>query len=446
MKKNHCHQTLAQTLVDNLNQIRTQLVQLDAQTLARQCGFLKRKPRKISMTNFLLALVALSAEAVLSLERIAGVIGLVAKVTYTKQALHKRLTGQIEQFLAQVATAIFGQLSESEHTQGLFGQFRRVLLHDSTVEALPSRLARLFPGSGNQRHKPSASLRIQFVTDLRSASLVQCSLSAFTHNDQAAAPDILSVARAGDLILRDLGYFACAVLAALILRGAYFLSRYKHGVGVRDLSGQPLDLEWELRTCGRVDREVLLGAEQTRVRLVALPVPEAVANERRRKARANRDGRKHPSREHLFLMGWNLFVTNVSRRVWPAKALAPLYRLRWRIEMIFKAWKSHLNLREFNARSANLVRLSVMTKLLFCVLVYRFCNTIELLGDGQRHVSLLRLARIIGQCACLLAASVLQITPEQWLDYQLTHHMYYEQRKDRKNFFELLAQLDASLG
>lgn len=87
-----------------------------------------------------------------------------------------------------------------------------------------------------------------------------------------------------------------------------------------------------------------------------------------------------------------------------------------------------------------------MTKLLFCMLVYHFCNAIELLGDGQRHVSLLRLARIIGQCACLFAAAVLQITPEQWLDYQLTQHMYYEQRKDRKNFFELLAKLDASLG
>ena len=414
--------------------------------MARRSGFLKRQPRKISLTDFLLALVALSAEAVLSLERIAGVISLIAHVSYTKQALHKRLNAQVEKFLAQVATALFGQLSQDLHTQRWFRPFRRVLLHDSTVQALPGRLAKLFPGSGNQRRKPSASLKIQFVTDLQRATLVQCSLSGFTRNDQAAAPDILTVAQAGDLILRDLGYFACAVLAILGLRGAYFLSRYKHGVGICDLAGQPLDLEAELRTYGRVDREVLLGAEQVRVRLVALPVPEAVANRRRHKARANRDGRKPPSRAHLFLMGWNLFVTNVSRGVWPAQALASLYRLRWRIEMIFKAWKSHLGLRQFNARSANLVRLSVMTKLLFCLLIYRFCNALELLGDGQRHVSLLRLARIIGQCACLFAAALLGITPEEWLDYQLVHHMYYEKRKDRKNYYELLAELNASLG
>jgi len=116
-----------------------------------------------------------------------------------------------------------------------------------------------------------------------------------------------------------------------------------------------------------------------RARLVALPAPEAVANERRRRARANRDQRLNPGREHLFLMGWSIFLTNVSREVWPAQSLAMVYRLRWRIEIIFKAWKSHLGLRQFNARSASLLRLSVMTKLLFCVSVYRFCQALELL-------------------------------------------------------------------
>lgn len=435
-----------QTLADNLHHIRSQLAQLDAETLARQSGFLKRKPRKIPMTDFLLALVALAAEAVLSLERIAAVIGLVAHVTYSKQALSKRLSAQVESFLARVAAALFGNLSEGANTQGLFRPFRRVLLHDSTVEALPDHLANLFPGSSNQRKKRRASLKIQFVADLLQGTLVQSSLSGFTRNDQAAAPDILAVAQCGDLIIRDLGYFALPVMAALGLKGGYFLSRYKHGVRVYDLQGQPLNLVQELKTHGRFDREVLLGAEHVRARLVARPAPEAVANERRRKARANHDGRYQPDRDHLILMAWNIFLTNVSRQVWPPQCLGPLYRLRWRIEMIFKSWKSHLGLRQFNARSASLLRLSVMTKLLFCVLVYRFCNALELIGDGQNHVSLLRLARILGACAGLFAAAVLQMTPAQWLEHHLTHHLFYEKRTDRKNYFELVAELNNGLG
>jgi hypothetical protein len=438
--------SLAQTLAANLQIIRSQLTQLDAQTLARQSGFLKRQPRKIPLSDVLLALVALAAETTLCLERIAAVISLVARLSYTKQALHKRLNASVENFLAHVATALFGQLSDEPRAQGLFQPFRRVLLHDSTVQALPDHLAELFPGSANHRKKKSAALKIQFIADLLHATLVHCSLSGFTRNDQAAAPDILAVAQRGDLIIRDLGYFVLPVLAALELKGAAFLSRFKHGVGVYDLNGKPLDLVRELKTHGRFDREVLLGAERLRARLVALPAPEAVANERRRKARANRDRRLNPSRQHLCLMGWNIFLTNVSREVWPAQALVSLYRLRWRIEIIFKAWKSHLGLRQFNARSASLLRLSVMTKLLFCVAVYRFCQALELLGNGRQHVSLLRLARIISQCACLFATAILGLTPDQWLQHQLSRHLLYEQRNDRKNHFELLAEVNTPLG
>lgn len=74
--------------------------------------------------------------------------------------------------------------------------------------------------------------------------------------------------------------------------------------------------------------------------------------------------------------------------------------LRWRIEIIFKAWKSHLGLRQLNGRTADLLRLSVMTKLLFCIAVYRLCDALEMMGDTSGHVSLFRLARILGHCAC----------------------------------------------
>ena len=46
-------------------------------------------------------------------------------------------------------------------------------------------------------------------------------------------------------------------MAALGLKGGYFLSRYKHGVRVYDLQGQPLNLVQELKTHGRFEREGL---------------------------------------------------------------------------------------------------------------------------------------------------------------------------------------------
>jgi hypothetical protein len=447
MSKRTCADSLLrQTLESNLHHVEKQLEQADLTSMARQSGFLQRLPRKIPILKLALALVALAAETVLSLERVAAVISLAAGTSYSKQALHQRLSAKLELFLAEVATALLGQLSSTPQSQGWFKAFQRVLLHDSTVEALPEHLADVFPGPGNGRKRRYAALKLQFICDLLHSQVLHLSLSGFRRNDQAASPDILSLAQAGDLIIRDLGYFVIKVFEQLALKGAYFLSRYRHGVLLYDPdTGQPLELAKLLHPGQSLDRKVLLGKEKLPVRLVALPVPEAVANERRRKARNNRDRRLNPSAQKLYLLGWNIFVTNVPRTIWPAKVLGPIYRLRWRIEIIFKAWKSHLRLREFNCRTADLLRLSVMTKLLFCIAVYRMCDALELMGDEHRHVSLLRLARILGECACWFAATILGVSMAQWLDWHLHRHLFYERRKDRKNFYELLAQMQPRL-
>lgn len=431
---------LFQFVEQNLRHLRSALTSLDAESLARQSGFLHRLPRKIPIPKFLLALSALAAETTLSLERIAAVIGLAAQTPYSKQALHQRLSPQLEQFLAQVAAALCGQLVAPLKQRGWFAPFRRVLLHDSTVEALPDHLAGAFPGPANGRHRRYAALKLQFVCDLLQAKVLHLSLSGFTRNDQSASPDILKVLRPGDLVIRDLGYFVLQVLEQISLAQAFFLSRYRHGVGLYDrLTGQPLDLAAKLCPGQPWEGLVWLGREKVPVRLVAQPVPEAVANQRRRKARSNRDRRLNPSAKHLYLLGWNLFVTNVPSSIWPAQAFQPIYRVRWRIEIIFKAWKSHLGLRQLNCRTANLLRLSVMTKLLFCIAVYRLCDAIELRGDQPRHASLLRLARILEQCSCWFALTVLGVSLAQWLQWHLQHHAFYEPRKDRKNFYEILA-------
>jgi len=416
---------------------------IDAEALARSSGFLRRCPRKLPMADFLLALVGLAAESFLTLRRVASIIGLATQLSYSKQALHKRLTPDIERFLAPAATALFGQLPEARsRLRGLLQPFRRVLLHDSTVETLPEHLAKVFPGSRNQR-KGFAALKIQFVTDLLSGQALHLSLSGFTRNDQAAALDILEIAQAGDLVIRDLGYFLVRALQWLSDNGAFFISRCRADMTFYDpRTGQALDLAAELRRCGRLDREVWLSAQKVPVRLVALPVPEAVANERRRKAKQNRDHGSHPTAQRLFLLGWNLLLTNVPRSIWPAKVLAAIYRLRWRIEMIFKAWKSPLGLRQFYCRSAKVLRLSVMTKLLFCVLVYRCCQSLELLcGQIERHVSLQRLARMMAACACVVEARLLGTTPQRLWEHSLADDIFYEQRKDRQNFGEIFAQL-----
>jgi len=439
-------QSLHPALTQPLLQLRAALAALHPEALARRAGFLRRRPRKIPILDLLLALCALASESVLSLERVAAVIGLAAGCTYSKQAFHQRLAKNLEPFLAQVAVALFGQMSAPLRTEGCFAHFGRVLLHDSTIQSLPRHLAAAFPGSRNQKCQDRAALKIQWICDLLSGALLHLSLSSFRRNDQAAAADLLPVLRKGDLVLRDLGYFSLTVLAQVQAAQAFFLSRLRHGVVVRDpRNQQPIDLLKRLRQTGRFDGWVLLGEQRQLMRLIALPVPPAVANRRRALAKHNRDGRCTPSRQRLALMDWSLFVTNVSAEVWNAEVVAKIYRLRWRIEIIFKSWKSHLHLGELNCRSADLVRLSVLLKLFYCLLTTSCFNALASWVSPVRQVSLLRFSRALAHCGVLIAALLLQISPEQWVGHYLAHHVFYERRADRKNFHQRLTELTGGL-
>ena len=63
--------------------------------------------------------------------------------------------------------------------------------------------------------------------------------------------------------------------------------------------------------------------------MIAERVPEKVANERRRKARktAKKKGRQ-PTKKHLYLMNWSLYITNVEKEKLPAEAISVVYPLR----------------------------------------------------------------------------------------------------------------------
>jgi len=146
--------SLYKALIEPLRHLHSALAQLDLETRARQSGFLRRAPRKIPIRDLVVACCALASESFLSLERMAAVIGLAAHCTYAKQSLHQRLPQGLQTFLAQLALALFGKMSDPLRQQGYLAPFQRVLVHDSTIQSLPRALARFFPGS----HGPCAAI------------------------------------------------------------------------------------------------------------------------------------------------------------------------------------------------------------------------------------------------------------------------------------------------
>jgi len=310
------------------------------------------------------------------------------------------------EFVRGVVAALILKLSSAQKLRdaGVFDAFRRVLIQDSTQIRLPQHLADYFPGAANQNRKVGAALKIQVVYNLLDETFTHFGLSGFRRTDQAASPDILSVASPGDLVLRDLGYFVIPVFQKLIDRGVHFLTRLRQNVAILDpQSLKRIDLLKELRNRGFFDQSILLGAERkVQVRLVALPVPEQIANERRRKAKSNRDKRLNPSKEDLELLGWNIYVTSVESSIWSPETVQNAYGVRWRIEIVFKSWKSHFNLTMTATGSASQVETLIWAKLFAICLFQKLFAFFE--HSTPRPISLLKSAQFF----CLLLLSSLK--------------------------------------
>src|SRR5208337_2573706 len=149
-------------------------------------------------------------------------------------------------------------------------------------------------------------------------------------------PIAQEVAPAGLLSLFDLGYFCLDRFQNLTRAGAFWISRLQHGTSVFDAQRQPC-------------------------RLIALRVPQEVADRRRQKAyvKAQKHGRV-PSREYLEWQDWTIFVTNCEPELLTWEAVVVLYRARWQIELMFKLWKSHNRLATHRAGAAAEEQLAVV--------------------------------------------------------------------------------------
>ena len=194
--------------------------------LAKSCGFIKRKPKKIFPIHLIISLFLVVLGSGSSLDNLASKIGLLSTQTVSKQSVFKRINENLIKFLQAIlvkaimfSTKINAQPKNQSH---IFTSFNRVLVIDSTSIKLDPKLAKDFPGSKNHTGKKSATLKIQAMIDILTQQFCYFEISAFAKNDQRASKDILPVAKASDLVIRDLGYFSCAVFKKLDKRKIFF--------------------------------------------------------------------------------------------------------------------------------------------------------------------------------------------------------------------------------
>lgn len=266
--------------------------------------------------------------------------------------------------------------------------FNRVLIEDSTKAELNEKLSSHFRGGGGR--SSSASVKIDYIFDYLSERFVDFAFFSGNVPDQALASRINAFLEKDDLVIRDLGYYALDRIKEIEQKQAFYTSRLKSDVVVYEYmeDSVPLDLAKFLDKIGQgvIDVKIFIGKEKHPVRLVACLMDEASVNKRRREANktAKRQGTTI-SYKKSSLLKYAIFITNVPAKVLPSTSVMAIYRARWRIELIFKQWKSCLKLHIFKGYNKERFHCFLYGRLIMIILL------------GILHPALMQYAQELGR-------------------------------------------------
>lgn len=315
------------------------------------------------------------------------------KTNPSRQAISKKFNSACVIFFQSVlAVFIKSKLLQSEIDPLKTDSFNRILVQDSTVIKLPQKLFEIFSGVSNG-YSSCCNARIQGVYDLMSGSFIFFSIDPYTKNDFTAAPELQL--KKGDLLLRDRGYYTKAEMKRQINEEADWINRHTFkNVYFDPMTGSPIALSNLLKRDSNIDMEVCLNADcLVKVRLLAVPVSDEIANQRRRKAKKESKGHQ-PSEALLEQMDWSIFITTIPKEKADIKTIMTTYGLRWRIEIIFKSWKSHMHFAKLHNVSENQLRVILTARFIMIVIcshyIFNPCNQ-RIENIYNRHLSLFKL-------------------------------------------------------
>lgn len=311
-------------------------------------------------------------------------------------------------------------------------------MQDSTIIKLPLRLFEEFSGVSNGKVQV-ANARIQVAYDLISEQFIKFEIETYSKNDQKAAPDLELQEK--DLILRDRGYLTTNEIIRHKKAGADFIFRHSFKMLYLDKETyQTIDLYKLLKSKQNIDMEVRLNSNpEIIVRIVADPVTQEIADIRKHKAKKEL---KNVSGSYLKLLDWSIFITSLKQENADFKTLLDLYSLRWKIEIIFKNWKSNLKFDKIQNVSSTQLKILLRSRLLIIILIQYIHSIVKnIIKKGfSKYVSLIKLTNYLSDKLykinrILKSIKSINITEDNEIQ-SVEYYCCYDKRNDRNNFEE----------
>jgi hypothetical protein len=145
----------------------------------------------------------------------------------TKQGIDKRFNKETDAFVEAIFEQYLKhQIGNTSVSSRLTQSFTAIRLMDSTEFQLPAQMAKEFPGFDGDG--TAACAQLQFEYDLLSGKINQLCIDKARTSDVHYANQTNRSLKAGELVLRDLGYYTLQMYKAIEERNAFFCESVKN--------------------------------------------------------------------------------------------------------------------------------------------------------------------------------------------------------------------------
>ena len=386
-----------------------------ADKAANETGFVKRQS-KMGGAEFAQTLsfgwLSNSQATLEELAQTAVAVG----VEISPQGLDQRFTQTGSACLKKILDEAVTQIIQGEAPAlPILKRFTAVYIQDSSVVDLPRELAGEWSGCGSGTQNGQAAVKIEVRLDLLRGEMIGPFLENSRVSDAVSQIQFVPTP-AGSLRIADLGYWSLNEMSHITEAGGFWLSRLKTRIKIiaQDNKSQDVLDFLNALNCTQVECEVLLSTQhRTPSRLLAIRVPQEVADQRRRKLREEAIRRQIPlSQKSLALADWTILVTNAPEKLLSLTEALIIMRSRWQIELLFKLWKSHARIDEWRSSKPWRILCEVYAKLLgmlmqhwiLLVSFWRFANRSWVKASHTIRKHALHLASTFANCATFEAA------------------------------------------
>lgn len=360
-------------------------------SLASQNLFIQRKSKKTSASGFVFSLLSSVIDGHSSFRDLSRNLSYYQHTTISRQAAHQRINKYAVDFMKNVNANMLAEKFSQEFPRQS-NSLKRILIEDASTVKMHKGNSGNFRACGDKEGS-TAAFKLDFCYDLLSGEAVSNNFIAAHYNDKKAGAMLIDQhVKKGDLVLRDMGYYSQPAFRLIENKGACWFSKIPTNVNIT-YKGKDFNETLKTTKLDSMDIEVELGKDATKVRLIACRATPEQATQKRRKA--NQQAKNHgktPRKAASLRNGWHIAITNVSKEQMKTQEMIDLYRLRWQIENIFKAWKQSVHLEKCFNKKSNIYHQQCLIEASLMLLILTMKFVMKLQVKQSEWVSIFNIA------------------------------------------------------